>query len=154
MPLQIGFGPNCEVCGGVNQVWSYFHNIFCPPWSPFYSDKCNFSGHWHKQLIFETFLEYMSCKITNNRYMKMLMKFQIGFGPNCAVSIKNGHTFTIFSVPLEALFTVTSVILQAIDTNSQFWVTIAWATRAKISLTRFATLAFSKNLILRRAAEK
>ena len=85
--------------------------------------------------------------------MKMLMKFQIGFGPNCAVSIKNGHTFTIFSVPLEALFTVTSVILQAIDTNSQFWVTIAWATRAKISLTRFATLAFSKNLILRRAAE-
>ena len=87
------------------------------------------------------------------QYMISLMKLQIGFSSNCAVSIKNGHTFTIFSVPLEALFTVTSVILQAIDTNSQFWVTIAWATRAKISLTRFATLAFCKNLILQRAAE-
>ena len=97
---------------------------------------------------------YVKCLVRFNMQKKFLMKFQIGFGPNCAVSIKNGHTFTIFSVPLEALFTVTSVILQAIDTNSQFWVTIAWATRAKISLTRFATLAFSKNLILRRAAEK
>ena len=74
------------------------------------------------------------------------MKLQIGFSPNCAVSIKNGHTFTIFSVPLEALFTVTSVILQAIDTNSQFWVTIV-ATRAKIRLTRFATLAFTEDLL-------
>lgn len=105
MPLQIGFGPNCEVCGGVNQVWSYFHNIFCPPWSPFYSDKCNFSGHWHKQLIFETFLEYMSCKITNNRYMKMLMKFQIGFGPKlCSVNQKWSYLHNIFRPPWSPVY--------------------------------------------------
>ena len=39
-----------QLCN-VNQKWSYLHNIFRPPWSPVYSDKCNFAGHWHKQPI-------------------------------------------------------------------------------------------------------
>ena len=47
---------------------------------------------------------------------------------------------------------MTSIILQSIDTNSQFGVTIV-ATRAKISLATFATLTFTLDLLTFRAIQ-